>query len=400
MWLAWRYIKAKHREGFISVSALFSFLGIFIGVASLIIIISIMDGYERDFISRMLGINGHITVIDPPDPKNLLMDIKKLPNVNFAAEVLFENGIIASKYNSKGVFIRCMEFVDIMEKPIISGDVKNINEEFGIILGEEVAMEINAKVGDSIKLISTMIDTSAIASIPRSKTFKVSAIFNSGMHEYDSTTVFIPLKYGKMLFLNSKEEFGYIEVITKDISLIDSVVSQILNIDRSLEVVDWKRSNRALTDAIEMERNVMFFILFLIIIVASFNMISAITMMVQSKNKEIAILKIMGMESISIMRIFLFSGCIICFSATFLGMLFGIIVTLNLENIKFFIESMLSITIFDPQVYFLKNIPVKLSPLTVVYICMLSSCISILSALYPSFKASRKMPVSILRDDL
>ncbi len=404
--IALRYLKSKRKEGFISVVSAFSFIGIALGVATLIIVMAVMNGYEVELIKRILGINGHISISSPygkiEDYHKLLDDIRKIENVKFAAPQIIGQALATNQENASGVLVRGMEGADLEKKPIMSssvkmGNMKDYIEGKGILIGTTLASNLRVGVGSYVKIIAPSTDSMVIGSIPRMKTFKVVGIFDVGMYEYNSSTIFMPLSFARKFF-QYYDSVSDIEIIVHKLSEVDLVKSEIALIsNETLNIVDWSVTHQNWINALKVERNVMFLILTLIIVVAAFNIISSLIMLVKEKTKSIAILRTIGMTRKSIIKIFILSGSIIGFVGTLLGAVLGVGFSLNIERIKQFLESMTGLTLFDPVIYYLTQLPADLELSNVVIVLLTALVISFLATIYPAWKASKLMPAEALR---
>lgn len=406
--IAFRYLKSKRKEGFISVIAVFSFVGIMIGVATLIIVMSVMNGFRYELINRILGINSHLSIYSNSKQINnydeILSKIKKLENVKYANPIIESQAMISSNNKNSGGIIKGIKLEDLKNKELIfsnikSGEIKTINEKNSIIIGSGISNNMNLEVGDELKIISAEINQTIIGSIPRIKTYKIGAIFDSGMYEYDSSTIFMNFQMSQIHFRFNNNVSG-IEIFLKDLKDLNKTkkeIGQLLNRDSNLYLNDWQQANSGFIDALKVESTVMFLILTLIILVAAFNIISSMIMLVNDKNKNIALLRTLGMTKSSIMRIFLICGSSIGFFGTFLGLVIGVIFSANINNIKLWLESFTDTSLFNPAIYFLSTLPSKIFISDIVLITSMSLIISFLATIYPAYKASKSNPAEILR---
>ncbi len=407
--VALRYLKSKNKEKFISITAIFSFVGIALGVATLIIVMSVMNGFREDFTERILGINSHISVI--PEGREL-QDFEKaieiikteenVVNTNYAIE---EQVMIISDIMTTGGIVKGINKEDLVNKKniydsISSFDFDNNFNDNGILLGQYLAAKLRVKEGDEIKIISPESNSTILGSIPRMKTYKIIGTFSSGMYEYDAGIAFIPLNTAQKHF-RYNNSVGNIEIYLDNQEELANTYNNIkvkLNNEGFLvNLIDWKQSNSAFVSALEVERNVMFIILTLIILVATFNIISSLIMLVNDKSKQIALLRTIGFTKKNIMKIFLICGSLIGVCGTFIGLVLGIVISSNLQSIKVFLERMFNLELFSPTIYFLTELPSKIILSDVIYITSLSLTLSFLSTLYPSYKASKTNPAQVLR---
>ncbi|RZI47195.1 lipoprotein-releasing ABC transporter permease subunit [Rickettsiales endosymbiont of Peranema trichophorum] len=403
--IALRYLKSKRQEGFISVVSAFSFVGIALGVATLIIVMSVMNGYEVELIQRILGINGHITVVSSSDKirdyPDTITAIKGIKGVAFVAPMISEQGMMTTNYGSSGIAVRAMAAADILDKPLLQSSIKigSLDDygDNGVLVGITLAHKLRLKVGDSVKIIVPRFDSTMIGSIPRIKTFKVVGIFDVGMYEYNATTVFIPIQPAQLLF-NYGEAVSDIEVVLKkDVDIYQIKTQLVHQLPTDLQVIDWTLSNQSIISVLKVERSVMFLILTLIILVAAFNIISSLIMLVKEKAKNIAILRTIGLERRSVIKIFILSGSIVGIIGTTFGAALGIVFSLYIEKVRAFLESLLGVTLFDPLIYFLTQLPSVMDVTSIIQVVGMSITLSILATIYPAWKASKLTPAEVLR---
>jgi len=408
--IAFRYLRSKRKEGFISVITLFSFIGIVIGVATLIIVMSVMNGFHHELVGRILGINSHITIQSNQKsgianyPK-IIEKIAKLDNVKHLNPMVESQVMFNSSSGSFGGMARGLKAKDLKEKELIrnnliSGEFYSDKDKNKIIMGSNLAQNLNLAVGDKVKIISPTTNKTILGAIPRIKTYEISGIFQTGLYEYDLTMIFMPFAAAQIHF-KFKNSATNIEIFSNNIKELSDVkykIYQILkeNLD-DLYINDWQDVNRSFIDALKIERTVMFLILTLIILVAAFNIISSLIMLVNDKKKNIACLRVMGMHKINIIRIFLISGGIIGFFGTILGLIIGVLFSTNINSIKEWIDNITESTLFDPTIYFLSNLPSKIFIYDVILVVAMSILISFLATIYPALKASRTNPSEILK---
>lgn len=414
--IAIRYLKSKRKEGFISIIAIFSFIGIMIGVATLIIVMSVMNGFRYELIERILGINSHLTVYSKEHKianyQEIVDKIKKIDGVTYANPIIEAQAMISSKNKNSGGLIRGISVDDLKNKKLITenitaGDLNKINQKNSVIIGSILAQNLGLKINDPIKIISGETNETIIGTIPRIKTYMVAGIFDSGMYEYDSTTIFMNFEMAQIHFRYANSASA-IEIFTKNShdfsnNFEDNFENVKLEIYKSfidndgLYFNDWQQANSSFIEALKVESTVMFFILTLIILVAVFNIISSMIMLVNDKNKNIALLRTLGMSKNAILRIFLICGSMIGFLGTILGLIIGIIFSANINNIKLFLESATDTTLFNPAIYFLSTLPSRILIGDVILITSMSFTLSFLATLYPAYKASKSKPAEILR---
>ncbi len=407
--LAFRYLKAKRSEGFISVIAIFSFLGITIGVATLIIVMSVMNGFRFELVQRILGINSHLSITGDHHIENysevienLTKNIKQISHLNPIVE---SQAMLIANQQNQGVLIKGINTTDLFYKEliknnIIAGDINNISNKNQVIIGSTLAQNLNLAVGDSLKLVSAETNSTIIGTIPRIKTYQVGAIFNSGLFEYDSGTVFTNFAMAQIHFKVPNSATS-IEVFTNNLDDIENIKINIKKLlaktNPNLMVSDWQDANASFIEALKIESVVMFLILTLIILVAVFNLISSMIMLVNDKKKNIALLRTIGFSKKNILNIFVICGSTIGFLGTFFGVLLGVIFSANINNIKLWLESITNSNLFNPAIYFLSNLPSKIFVSDVVIITSMSLVLSFLATLYPAYKASKSQPAEILR---
>jgi lipoprotein-releasing system permease protein len=407
--IALRYLKAKRQEGFISVIAIFSFVGIMIGVATLIIVMSVMNGFRYELVGRILGINSHLTVYSRDgniqNYQQIIGQLKTLPNLEYTNPIVESQAMLTAHGKASGGLIKALQLDDLKHKKliaqnIIKGDIDILNEKNEILIGSGIANSMRLDVGDELKIISSETNDTILGSIPRIKTYKIGGVFESGMYEYDSSTVFMNFNAAQIHF-RYKESASAIEIFGSDATQIEELKQQVSNLINNdfpeLYIVDWQQANASFIDALKVERTVMFFILTLIIIVAAFNIISSLIMLVNDKKKNIACLRTMGMAKTSVMRIFLICGSLIGVAGTLLGLIIGVLFSMNINNIKKFLESVTNTNLFNPAIYFLSQLPAKIFVSDVVIITGMALVLSFLATIYPAYKASKSNPAEILR---
>lgn len=408
--IALRYLKSKRKEGFISVIAVFSFIGIMIGVATLIVVMSVMNGFRYELVNRILGINSHLSIYSHSSQisnyEKLVEDIKKIPGVKFVNPIVESQAMLSSADKNAGGLIKGIKVEDLQNKQLIAdnimvGELDNLKNKNSVIVGSAIASSMNLTVGDQIKIISAETNETIIGAIPRIKTYKVGGVFNSGMYEYDSTTIFMNFKMAQTHFRSKNSATG-IEVFVDDATDLEQVKLELYNLlidgnNSNLYFNDWQQANASFIDALKVERTVMFLILTLIILVAAFNIISSMIMLVNDKKKNIALLRTIGMTKSQIMRIFLICGSSIGVVGTFLGFVIGVLFSENIDNIKKWLESVTDTTLFNPTIYFLSTLPSKVFASDVIMIVGMALVLSFLATIYPAYKASKSNPAEVLR---
>jgi lipoprotein-releasing system permease protein len=405
--VAWRYLRSRRKEAFISVIAGFSFLGIMLGVATLIIVMAVMNGFRTELISRILGINGHM-VIQPIDaPFNNYDELAKrfagVTGVTMALP-LVEGQTMASGSSGtpSGALVRGVRTEDIekikdVSGNIRSGDLVGFMSGEGVLVGTRLAASLGLAAGDSITLISPEGDVTPMGVNPRVKSYPISGIFEIGMSEYDASMIYMPLQESQLYF-NAEGLVQSIELFVQNPDLIDDVRPLVEEAaGRQIFITDWRQRNQTFFSALEVERNVMFMILTLIVLVAALNIISGLIMLVKDKGRDIAILKTMGASSGSIMRIFFMTGAAIGTVGTFAGVFLGVIVCLNIESIRQFFTWISGTVIFDPQLYFLSQLPADMNVSETISVIIMALTLSFIATIFPAWRASKLDPVQALR---
>jgi lipoprotein-releasing system permease protein len=402
--VAMRYLRARRSEGFISVIAWFSLLGIALGVATLIIVMSVMNGFRQELLARILGLNGHITVYAPAggfkDYDGLARVISELPGVIGAYPLVEGQVMVAHQGMARGALVRGVAPEDLLRRPIVAQNIAGgALSEFddGVVIGQRMAEQMGLGVGDEITIISPMGNTTAFGTVPRVASFPIVAIFEVGMFEYDSTFVFMPLPLAQ-IFFQFPEAATVLEVFVTQPDQAPAMISDIRGvIGDGAQILEWQRANAGFFNAIQVERNVMFLILTLIILVAAFNVISSLIMLVKDKGRDIAILRTMGATRGMIMRVFLISGASIGVIGTLLGFIVGLAFASNIETLRQWIESMTGTELFAAEIYFLSQLPAKVEPMEVATVVAMGLGLSFLATLYPSWRAARIDPAEALR---
>jgi lipoprotein-releasing system permease protein len=403
--VAFRYLRARRQEGFISVIAIFSLLGIALGVATLIIVMSVMNGFRVELLGRILGINGHLAVIganrDLGDYQKLVDQVKLVPGVVTVVPQIDGQVMATSGGQAAGVLVRGVAKEDLNKIPSVAGSTSpgalDAFDEDSVIVGYRMAQRLGLAPGGEVTLISPQGNTTPFGTVPRSKTYRIAGTFNVGMSEYDSSIVFMPLAAAQ-LFFKHPDGVSSLEIFVTDADSSRSIGRQILSgLPQGDRIVDWQQANSSLFTAVQVERNVMFLILTLIIVVAAFNIISSMIMMVKDKGRDIAILRTMGATRGMILRIFMLSGASIGIVGTVAGFALGLAFAENIEAIRQFVQRIAGVNVFDPTIYFLTQMPSKVEPGEVVTVVLMALILSFLATLYPSWRAARLDPVEALR---
>lgn len=403
--MAWRYLRARKAEGFVSVIAGFSFLGILLGVATLIIVMAVMNGFRQELVTRLLGLNGHLSVYRPGDTltdyPDLAERIRGISGIVSVAPLVQSQALLTVGGVSSGVVVRGMSAESFAAKPllgksIIQGDIDNFHDG-GVAIGSAMAEKLGLKIGDPITLLSSKVRATPFGGIPRSRTFTVGLVFDVGMYEYNANFIFMPLKDAQNFF-QLPGAVTELEVITDNPDQIEGIKQAAkLALEGRAGVYDWRDSNKTFLGALDVERNVMFIILTLIIIVAAFNIISSMIMLVKDKSRDIAIMRTMGASRGAMMRIFMLAGASIGVAGTFGGTVVGILFALNIESIRQAIQHLIGVKLFAAEIYFFSQLPAKIDWGEVVAVVLMAFGLSILATLYPARRAARLDPVEALR---
>jgi len=403
--VAFRYLRARRQEGFVSVIAIFSLLGIALGVATLIIVMSVMNGFRADLVGRILGLNGHLGVYGTgnalADFDAVAAKVREVPHVTEVTPLVEAQVMATSDAGAAGALVRGIRPDDIRNRAliaehIVAGSLGDFGDD-GIAVGERLARRLGLTVGGRVTLISPEGNDTAFGTIPRLKTYRVAALFNVGFYEYDNTFVYVPLDAAQVFF-RLPGEASYLEVFLDDADRAGAVGRAISDaLGGRVRILDWQRSNSSIVNAIDIERSVMFLILTLIILVAAFNIISGMIMMVKDKGRDIAILRTMGASRGMILRIFMLSGASIGVVGTAAGFLLGVLIAGNLEAIRQFLQSVLHVELFSAEIYFFTRIPAHIESREVATVVIMALALSFLATLYPSWRAARLDPVEGLR---
>ena len=404
--LAGRYLRTRRREGFVSVIAGFSFLGIMLGVATLIVVLSVMNGFRKELLDKIVGINGHMFVapIDRPltDYAEVADRIAKLPGVRRAIPLVEGQAFASSQYNGSGVLVRGVRGSDMQRIEAVSGNLrqgtlKDFDTAGGVAVGKRLAESLSLQVGDTITLITPRGAATPFGTAPRIKGYPVAAVFELGMSEFDATFMFMPLVEAQAYF-NREGDVNLIEVFLADADRVDEARAAIDGaVERPIVLTDWRQRNRTFFAALEVERNVMFLILTLIVLVAALNIISGLIMLVKDKSEDIAILRTMGATRGAVMRVFLITGASIGIVGTLAGFALGLVLALNVESIRQVIARLTNSNLFPAELYFLSRLPADVDPTEVGTIVVMAIVLSLLATLYPSWRAARLDPVQALR---
>ena len=400
--ITFKYLKARKKDGFLNIISIFSFIGIGLGVAVLIIVMSVMNGFRTELINKIVGFNAHVTV----KPYENKIDNDKIGNYQLnqiSKNLIFSNSgeaIIIKSDKSKGILLRGYSTDDFSKLEMINKDTfigkKNNLVNNNISIGKELSFSLDLKIGDTVTLMSSAGIETIIGNLPKQKTFIVTSLFESGLIDFDNNVIFLNLDTLEE-FLSYKGSVRNLEIYLKNPRKINNQKIIIQKIFPNDFVFSWADMNESLFSALKVERNVMFIILSLIIIVAAFNIISGLTILVKNKTREIAILKSIGVLNKSIVKIFFLVGVIIGISATIFGIILGVTFSLYVEDLRQFLSSVFNISLFPEEIYFLSKMPSEINPLSISIIAICSIIITTIVSIFPALKAAKLDPVKSLK---
>jgi lipoprotein-releasing system permease protein len=404
--LSLRYLRARRKEGFISVIASISFLGIMLGVATLIIVMAVMNGFRKELLDKILGMNGHLLVqpLESPltDWKELATRLSGVQGVRLAAPMVDGQALISSPFHSTGVGVRGMRAADLDKQASISANLKQgtldgFDEGQGIIIGKRLADALSVRAGDNATLVAPRGAVTPMGTTPRIKTYRIAGVYEIGMSEYDSNFVFMPLAESQAYF-NRSGDVTAVEVYIDSPDRYREFRTLLTKAaERPIFITDWTQRNATFFNALQVERNVMALILSLIVLVAVLNIISGLFMLVKDKGRDIAILRTMGATQGAIMRVFLITGASIGVVGTTLGFLVGVLVCANIESLRQFVSWMTSREVFAPELYFLSRLPAEIDTGETTAVIVIALAMSLAATIYPSWRAARLDPVEALR---
>ncbi len=397
-----RNLRPKKKEGFLKIISIFSFLGIMLGVAILIIVMSVMNGFKTDLTKKILGLNPHI-VIEPNSFEINDLYISKISNnfKNFTLSRSFSGeGIIITNENAKGVILKGVDkneenIIEFFKRFVVDGNLKDFGAR-KILIGSELAYNLNLKEGESINVMSSAFVSTPLGNLPKQENFKVAGIFNTGFLEFDQNLIFLNIEDVLAIFEKDKKDQN-IEIYLQDPLKANFYKKKIQKIDQNFFIYTWSDLNKSLFSALKVERNVMFLILSLIVVVAAFNIISGLTILIKNKTKEIAILKTLGLSNNSIKKTFFLTGLSIGFFATVSGIVLGVLFSINVEKIRIFLSSVFNFEIFPSDIYFLEELPSEINLYSILVIFLISIFISMVASYLPAMRISKMSTFRALR---
>ena len=405
--LALRYLRARRKEGFISVIAGFSFLGILLGVATLIIVMAVMNGFRKELFNKILGLDGHVVVLkvgsdDFPDYDEVAKRLQTVPGVKHALPLVEGQVIASTPAQALGGKVRGLSEEAIQSLPLISSNIRagmldGFDTSEGIAIGLRLAQILRVNVGDNVTLVSPRGASTPFGTTPRIKAYKIVALYEMGMAEFDRSIIFMPLAEAQRFF-GKGASVDVLEVLVENPEDVGRYVAAMKDIQLpGLHFVDWRQRNASFFTVLEVERNMMFIILSIIVLVAAFNIISGLMMLVKDKGRDIGILRTMGATKAAVMRVFLITGASIGVVGTLAGCVLGILFCWRIDEIRQFVAWLTRTKLFDAEVYYLTRLPADLNWHTTIAIVAMALILSVLATLYPSWRASRLDPVEALR---
>jgi len=412
LWIAYRYLRARRVDGFISIVSWFSLIGISLGVATLIIVMSVMNGFREELLSRIIGLNGHATFYVNNNSESINADnIEKIllgfDEVFDVVSLVESTVMISNKKQSRGVVVRGLSINDLKENALLEKSISvkvltNFNDENTIILGKRLATSLQLKSGDNVTIISSSGLSTPFGDAPMAKNFIVAGTFDLGMYEYDSSVIFMKINNLRDFLGYNNNYIDNIELFYKSPENSDLITFNIKDTLNSIEtgniMIPWTQRHAQLFSALEVERNVMFIILTLIILVAAFNIISSMIMLVKDKESSISILRTMGISENSILKIFIIVGASIGIIGTVIGFTIGLLFSLNIQKIQQLLESITGTNLFAAEIYFLSKLPAKIDFTEIGLVVLFALILSLLATLYPAWRASRIDPIKVLRN--
>ena len=401
--IAFRYLKPKKKEGFLKVISIFSFMGIALGVSILIIVMSVMNGFRTELINKILGFNPHI-IVKPYDEKIKKKDLEKLDNLDDYIQrtslTFSGQGILINKNNTTGILVRSyldndISKINLIKEGIIDGSLEKFSKNT-VSIGKDLAISLDLVVGDNITIMSTSSIETPFGGLPLQEKFIISSIFTTGLAEFDQNVVFIPFSNANSLFELNDEDIN-LEIFLRKPGNVKQIKEKIQTLFNNYYVYSWTDLNKSFFGALKVERNVMFIILTLIIIVAAFNIISGLTILVKNKTKEIAILRTLGVSKLSIAKIFFLTGFTIGLLATITGVIFGVLFSYYIEDIRILITSIFNIQLFPEEIYFLSQMPSEINLSYISIISFFSLLITFIATIFPAISAAKLDPIKALK---
>lgn len=407
--LAWRYLMPRRRDSFISVTAWFALIGIMLGVATLIIVMAVMNGFRAELLGRVLGVNGHLMVQSAGAPfldnGDSLVDQIQAMDPTLGVHLMADGqAMILSGGQASGGLVRGMRLEDLSSRALIADNIKSgvlaeLDVPATVLIGQRMAEKYALKVGDSLRLIAPKGEVTPFGTVPRIANFRIVGIFEVGMYEYDSSFLYMSLANAQQFFRLGERATG-VEIVLPDPDQLNRIKRQLIEtLPPDYRIVDWQEANRGFFSAIQVERNVMFLILTMIILVAAFNIISTVVMLVKDKRRDIAILRSMGATQGAILRIFFLNGALLGVSGTILGVGLGVLFASNIESIRQALSSLTGTNLFSAEIYFLSQLPAKIEWGEVWSVVGMALALSFIAAIFPALRAARMDPVEALRND-
>jgi lipoprotein-releasing system permease protein len=407
--LAWRYLMPRRRDRFISMTAWFALIGIMLGVATLIIVMAVMNGFRAELLGRVLGVNGHLMVQSAGAPfldnGDSLVDQIQAMDPTLGVHLMADGqAMILSGGQASGGLVRGMRLEDLSSRSLIADNIKSgvlaeLDAPATVLIGQRMAEKYALKVGDSLRLIAPKGEVTPFGTVPRIANFRIVGIFEVGMYEYDSSFLYMSLANAQQFFRLGERATG-VEIVLPDPGQLNRIKRQLIEtLPPDYRIVDWQEANRGFFSAIQVERNVMFLILTMIILVAAFNIISTVVMLVKDKRRDIAILRSMGATQGAILRIFFLNGALLGVSGTILGVGLGVLFASNIESIRQALSSLTGTNLFSAEIYFLSQLPAKIEWGEVWSVVGMALALSFIAAIFPALRAARMDPVEALRND-